>query len=1493
MKHELTHPQKRIWYTQKLEPQSPLHNIGGYMKIEGIINVDVLKKAILDTVNKNEAFQLKFDEDTMGNPFQYVCNDEPNEIVYIDFSNSEDNVTLFTSWVRKEFDLPFLIENNFLYKFYIYKMDNKEYGVLFKVHHLISDGWSISLLQKQICYLYSLLVNGISQQTISSPSYLNYIEQEKEYIKGKRFTRSKEYWADKLKNWPDEFQYSGINSGKSKRSQLCIDKTLTKKIRTYINNNNISMNVLFLTVMYIYHNKKINTEDVVLGVPVFNRSTNLEKNTIGMFTSTMPFRVNFNCALPVRELIEVIKKEVKKDFKYQKYPYDLLVTDLKLNKLGFDSFFTTSINYYNSDYANTIDDIPVSVTECTGEAQNNSIQLVINEWEKDNLTLFLDYKENEYTSRDIDSMFSQIKVILKQVIDNDKNVNDITLITKEEFQKKILSSQKIIYDVIRNNTVIDLFEKQVSISPQKTALISGKRKISYKELDETTNQWASYLKEQGVKKGKVIGVQLNHSTELIFSILAILKVGGVYLPIDPKYPNDRIQYMLEDAHASFLISDNNQNIQKINSVKILDLKNTIFTESNNVIKENKSTLPEDLAYIIYTSGSTGNPKGVMIEHRNLTNYITWANSQYLEDGDTFALHSSIAFDLTITSLFTPLTTGNTIKVFDPNKDFVIEDILDDKETTVIKLTPSHLHLIKNRDNSKSNVKKIIIGGENLSIELTQKVLNSFNGQVILYNEYGPTEATVGCMIYTYTNETTLNNDYNAVPIGIAINNTDIYILDEYLKPVPDGMHGEIYISGDGVARGYINKEVETEKAFIKNPFINGERMYKTGDIGKYHSNGEIEYIGRIDGQVKIRGFRIEPLEIERHLLEHPAIETAVVLPKKQGDRYELNAYFVLNADVRDGDINRWLRDRLPSYMIPSKFSVVKTIPLTINGKIDSRALLEMKTEQKHSELEHKEEPKSLKEKLVLQAIREVIGDPTICLHDNFLQVGGDSIIAIQVASKLKNNNIKVDIKDFLDKNSIMEIVDSSVLKMMSNTVSQVKQTGNIENTPIMEWFFEQKLKDPNRYTQQILLKSHNLKKSDIDIAFETLITHHDILRMKYDKENDNLFYNNSFEDYSKCDFFDLTLLNDIELSFEVKRINEQIISRFDMTSTQLFRICIIQLNEEDQLLLFIAHHLIIDAISWRIIIEDFKYIIEQLNDNQEIVLPLKTHSLNEWVRRAILYSGNIDKSEIEYWKNIDEKDCLIPFDFDLGDDSVAESCSESILIDSQVTESLFKKLYDVFGLDLNEGLIIGLLLTINQLWYEKEITIELEGHGRNPFDSELDVSRTIGWFTSLYPANFIVNYDDFEVNIKDLKEQLKSIPKNGFDYSVLKYLKKEFNNHKKKAISFNYLGSFDNILDSSFFKLASTKFELERGTVNKLNNVIEINAWIVNKELQINLTYSKNKFSNDTIKKLMEILSVKLHEMLILCNNVQNKVYTPSDFDAVNISQADLDSLFE
>jgi len=1394
--YSLTHPQKRIWYIEKMNMGSSMHNVGGLMKIFGRIDAGDLIKAVKALGKNNDAMRLRFTE-IDGEPCQYVSEYVDENVECVDFSELENGREKFEAWYTETMESAFDLIDSKLCDLFVYKVSDEEYGVLLKIHHIIGDGWASNIIEKQISQAYEAFRGGAESFDMETYSYIDYIDREQQYLESKRFDKNKTFWNAKFEELPEKINVTKSPDLKGRRDKFSLSKEKTIALKTVLEEKKIPLSTFFITVKLLYISKIRAIDDVVIGVPVLNRSGVADKNTIGMYTSTMPLRVNIDRTMELSQLFKIVSKELKACLFNQRYPYDTLVNDLELRKKGYESLFDTAVNYYVTKYSNAVDGASIVIEQVYSGEQGYPLQLVIEEsTANEDIYLYFDYKLCDYTKEEIELMYKYIMNITDAIIEDvDISVKDLSVIDDAEIAQKVEAFNDTMVEYPKDKTVIDLFEEQVARNPDKVAIMMGNDELTYLQLSKRVNRLANHLVNREVKAGDIVALMSTHTSELVEMIFAVLKIGAAYIPIDPGYPIERVNYMLNDSSAVMLYS----NVD----VEGVDFDGTVLFELDVDATEEMDTFEngskaDALSYIIYTSGSTGKPKGVMIEHGGLTNYALWASKNYLkEEDDIFAFYSSIAFDLTVTSIFAPLVSGRAMDIYQEDEnEFVLYKILKEKRATVVKLTPSHLSLIKDMPNDRSSIGRFIVGGENLTTKLAGEITDSFGGDIEILNEYGPTETVVGCMIYRFD---PVRDQGDSVPIGKPADNVGIYLMDRDMNMLPYGCEGEMYISGDGVARGYMNKHELTEASFVvldEGP-LQGTRMYKTGDLAKWLPDGNIEFIGRVDAQVKIRGHRIELGEIANALVKIENIADAVVKDREdpRGNKV-LCAYIKGQKLYEDVEIKKALGAFIPKYMVPTYFMYVEEIPLTSSGKVDYNLLPEievMDTEYVASSNEM--------EAAFVKIAEEILGVEEISMNDNFFQLGGDSIKAIQIVAKMNDKGFSLKIKDIMQNDTIEEIASFIELSKQKVDIDQTLAAGEIKKTPITQWFFGEQFKNRNHYNQSVLLEIlKDVRIEDLENVLEKLVEHHDVLRMNYNDAGNKLHYNNELLNTPfDVEYYDLSAYNGVELDEKIKETGDRVKGSFDIENGFMMKACLMKLSEESVVMLLTAHHLVVDGISWRVILDDFNTLLKQLGQGESMKLPMKTHSYQEWANAVEEYSKNGFGEEKSYWSQVVQSYEAYPAEFDLGADTLDTTETVSGELDEALTQELGKVINETYRMDFNEALVSGLGLALGEIEGLGKVFVEFERHGREMINETIDTSRTVGWFTTMFPVSLEVNEGDMKSKLKSLKEIQRDVPENGFNFGVMKYLKNSFDRNLGKMIRFNYLGDFDNVLDSELF----------------------------------------------------------------------------------------------
>ncbi|WP_051569308.1 non-ribosomal peptide synthetase [Alkaliphilus transvaalensis] len=1483
--YPLSFPQKRMYILNNMD-ESTTYNITQAIYIEGDFSKERLEETYQKLVERHETLRTTF-EFVEGEVVQKVNPPRKIKVNYKECKEEEIKELL------ESLSRPFDLKMGPLFRVHLIKTDERKYYLLLEAHHIIFDGTSMGILLKELIELYK-------GKTLEKPSL-----QYKDYVYWQLAQTIKQedqeiFWLEKFKgelpvlDLPADYARPVLQNFEGAEVIIEIDENITSKLYAFARREGVSLQMVLLAAYYVLLAKYSGQEDIVVGIPTAGRMHPDLESILGMFVNTLALRDYPKGELNFNEFLRQLKHGILNAYKNQDYPLENLLTKLGVKRdMSRNPLFDTMFVMQNM-LIPTIDEEDFKMKPYHLEGKNAKFDLTLFCLEEEGkIKSTFEFSSKLFNRNTIEKMAHHYINIINSIIDFPrKKISDIEIMSVAEKDDLLEHCNDTKATYPKESTLSQLFELQVEKTPKKIAIVHENEKITYSELNRRANQLARHLIKKGVAADGTVAILVDRSIPLVTSIMAVLKAGGAYIPIDPEYPKERIEYILKDSGAKILLKGRKELPEIQFDGLIMDIeKEEQYTgnEENLEITYNAN----NLAYIIYTSGSTGKPKGVMVENRGVVNYISWAAKSYLKGEDLdFPLYTTISFDLTVTSIFTPLLTGNCIIVYgEDDKELLINKIVKDNRVGVVKLTPSHLKLIKDQDNSQSKIKRFIVGGEQLETSLAEEAYRSFNGNIEIYNEYGPTEASVGCMIHQYNPE---RDRHQVIPIGIPADNVQIFILDKYLKPVPIGVVGEIYIAGDGLARGYVNKQETTEEKFVTNPFKDNEKMYRTGDLAKRLFDGNIEYIGRIDHQIKIRGYRIEIEEIESQLLKHKEIHEAIVIPLEDefGDK-NLCGYIVGGREFTASELRDYLLKKLPSYMVPTYFLQLEKIPLNINGKVDRDALPGPK-----ERLTGKNEyiaPKDERQALIADVFAQVLAVEKVGINDNYFVLGGDSIKALQIVSRLNQFGLELNVKDILTHQTISALCINVDMEPKVRKYQQGTMAGEISFFPIHSWFFNQNFANANYYNQSILLKLRKaINMRTLEEGINYLIKHHDGLRLNYSRERNSLFYNS---EHLKHPFiieqYDISNLEEQEKEDCLKEIGEQMKASFNLEKDLLIKAALIKNTPAEDYLMVTAHHIVVDGVSWRIILEDLYHIIGTLMKDQEPQLPHKTASLIDW-REALddYVAENLAEKGTTYWEELETETFKLPMDFTTEDWSTANSAIVTINLTKEETQQLIKEANRSYNTQGQELLLVALTRAMTNWTCGTSVTLELEDHGRRL--EAVDVSRTIGWFTAMYPIKLNVSKEDIGGQIKEIKEQLRSLSEDMIEFGLLKYIKntlKESNNSMSE-VRFNYLGRFDSELENDLFQYTFADTGAETSPLNQLTTKLDINSMIVNGSMRVEITYNQNAHRRESIESFAISYVEEIRQVLEHTLGKDEVEFTPSDFDTLDIGQDDLDSLF-
>ncbi len=1487
----LSFAQQRLWFLHQLEPSSAAYNLPAALRLKGKLNISAVECSINEIIRRHEILRTTF---TMvrDQPVQVVAPELDFSISFVDLNDLPDDIReAEVQWlVEKEAQRPFdLLKVPLLRMCLLYlgeQAGEEDYVLLFTMHHIVSDGWSIGILIREFAILYEAFNSNQSSPLPKLPiQYADFAVWQQQNLQGEMLEQQLTYWKQRLSGAPSLLELPidqprpAVQSYRGAIYRFAVSKALTEELYRLSRRARVTLFMVLLAAFKVLLSRYSGHRDICVGTPIANRTRMETEGLIGFFVNTLVLRTDLSGNPRFTELLKQVREVALGAQTHQELPFERLVEELQpVRELSHSPLFQVMFALQNAFMqALELPGLRINQLETSNKSAVFNLTLSVVEVEN-SLSAFLEYDTDLFAESTIGRMAAHIQVLLEGIVNNpEARLSDLPLLTPQENQQLLIgwNATEALYP--RDKCLHQLFEAQVEQTPDGLAVVLEGQSLTYTELNVKANQLAHYLRGLGIGPEISVGLCVERSLQMIIGIFGILKAGGTYVPIDPNYPKERIADLLEDSCAVLLlIQEHLLASLPMSTTKVICLDRDWMTIAEHPIDNlGGLTSPTNLAYVIYTSGSTGRPKGVLVSHRNVVHSTQARYSYYKEPVDCFLLLSSFAFDSSVAGIFWTLSEGGQLCISndeihtDPTA--LAEQIAQERVTHLLCLPSLYNLLLEQPSSQLCSLRVVIVAGDACPPGLVTRHYGCLPGAA-LFNEYGPTEGTVWSSVYRLP-----PRDANtSVPIGQPISNMQIYVLDSCLNPVPIGVPGELCIGGVGVARGYLNRPELTAERFIPNPFGEaGSRLYKTGDLAHHRPDGAIEFLGRVDHQVKIRGFRIELGEIEARLLQHSQVEAAVVVAREDmaGDK-RVVAYLV--GEVSELDVLRvFLRETLPDYMIPSAFVLLDKLPLSPNGKLDRKALPapDMSQQLAHQYVA----PSNPTEKILAKIWAEMLRVEQVGIRDNFFSLGGDSILAIQVVSRARQAGLSLTPRQLFQYQTVAELA-AVAGRAPTVQAEQGVVSGEVPLTPIQHWFFEQNLPNPHHWNQAILLEVRTaLEPCVVEQAINHLIVRHDVLRQRF-IHKDSVWHQIGLADEPHKVFarIDLSAVPQAEQPASIETECSRWQASLHLSEGPLLRVVWFDLGERrNARILVVIHHLVVDGVSWRILVEDLHTACRLLTQGQTVVLPPKTTSFKDWSNHLQGYTQSKSLlQEITYWLDVPgEQTKVLPVDNPGGVNTEALTETVTVSLTEEDTRLMLCGVPAAYRSDTNDILLTALAQTLTSWSRSESILIDLEGHGREQLFEDIDLSRTVGWFTSLFPVLLSLS-PGISPNEKliAVKEQLRRIPRKGIPYGIARYLNQsgyiaeQLPAYPKAQVTFNYLGQLDWIsAEDSMFCLAQELSGADHGSQGDRLNELSIDAQVLGKKLRITWSYSRARYCRSTIISLAQAYVESMRELIKSC----------------------------
>jgi amino acid adenylation domain-containing protein/non-ribosomal peptide synthase protein (TIGR01720 family) len=1527
--------QRALWFIHQIAPESGAYNLVAAARIISKVDAAALKRAFQILSGRHACLRTTFIA-TDGAPIQQVRRDSTISFRQED-ATCWSEASLNNYLVEQAYD-PFDLSRGPLLRVALLKRSAEDHILIFTLHHIVADFWSLAVLAHELGIVYQAEVTGCPASLAPPTSeYADFVRWQEEILAGYEGRRLEAYWLEQLNGElptlnlptdrlrPPEQTYNGASH------LFRLNAEVTHELKALSQGAEATLYTVLLAAFQALLHRYTSQNDILVGSPTAGRSRSDLARTIGYFVNPVVLRAKVDGGTSFEDFLKRMRPVVLGALEHHDYPFGLLIDRLQPERDPSRSpifqvmFVLQKVQLLNEKNLASFAIGEAGVRMKLGGLDLESLALpkrtaqfdltLVMAESDDSLLGSFEYNTDLFDPVTIRRTSDHLQSLIESILtDKSERISDLSLLTKSEVNQLLVEWNDTAADYLRKVCLHTLFEAQVIQSPHAGAVVFEGRRFTYAELNERANQLARYLRDSGAGPDVAVGIYCERSVNMVIGLLAILKAGSAYLPLDPSYPKERLSFMVENARVRIvLVEDESQAGLDSGEARVVCLGRV----SEFIEREDKENLraevgEENLAYVIYTSGSTGRPKGAMITHRGICNRLLWIQQEYpIGPNDRVLQKTPFSFDVSVWEFFWPLITGACLVVAKPDghKDAAyLVDLITNEQITTTHFVPSMLRQTLAQENVSTcvSLKRVICSGEALPYELQEAFMSRLNAELL--NLYGPTEASVEVTYWECK-----AHEKRVVPIGKPIANTQIYLLDQNLHLVPSGVIGELHIAGVSLARGYINGPDLTAEKFIPNPFGRepGSRLYKTGDLARHLPDGSIEFLGRLDFQVKIRGFRIEMEEIESRLKSHPLIRDAAVIARDDGEsgkarsanERRLVAYVVAGGGQAPliGEMRNHIKQALPEYMVPSAFVFLDSLPLTSSGKLNRLAL--PAPEGARPRLQGAfVAPRNSSEKILADIWAGLLGLESVGIHDNFFELGGDSILSIQVIGRANQSGLSLTAKQLFQYQTIAELAEIAE-RALPIQAEQGDVSGAVPLAPIQQWFFEQNFTDARHWNQYVLLEATQpIDTPLLEKALGYVLAHHDVLRSRF-KETENGWEQviTKPEGGVPLCTANLSGMSEQEQASAIEKWADEAQAGLSFGEGEMVKVVQFKRGEEKpDRLLIVIHHLVTDAVSYRFILDDLDRAYTQLSGGQEIKLPLKTTSFKHWAQKLKQYaeSAELDQ-ELDYWLSRESLPVpALPVDHPGGINTAASARTISIELSEDETRILLQEVMSAYRVKIDELLLTAFLLSYEGWGGGNTLLIDLEGHGREEVVGGVNLSRTVGWFTTICPIILHApNKLTTNAALKQVKEQVRSLPQKGIGYGLLRYGARAEVRERMRALPraemcFNFLGQLDQALRMlTSFSVESGMIGLSTSPSARRPYLIEINGSIIGGRARMNWTYSENMHRRQTMERATDRFLQAIRQLLKEGCSAEADGLVPSDFQLARLDQDKLNKL--
>ncbi|HEV7516277.1 MAG TPA: amino acid adenylation domain-containing protein, partial [Thermoanaerobaculia bacterium] len=1517
----LSFAQQRLWFIEQMLPGIPAYNIPMAFRLRGGLDAEVLKASLKGIVARHEALRTTFRVEE-GKPGQVISPSSEVALPVVDLRALPHGVrpTQALRLAGEEARRPFDLARGPLLRAGLLVLGEADQVVLLSMHHIVSDAWSMDILVRELGAFYGALSRGLLPSLPPLPvQYADFAGWQRRWLSGEVLEAELSYWRSQLGGAPPALELPtdrsrpAVQTWRGATRPLSLPSGLGAELRALSRRQGTTLFMTLLAGFQALLHRYTGQEKIAVGTPIAGRTQVQTEGLIGFFVNTLVLCADVGRASGFSQLLTQVREATLGAYAHQDLPFEKLVGELQPERdLSRSPLFQVVFALQNAT-ARALDLTGLSLEPVVAETGAAKFDLILSlAASADRLFGGVEFNRDLFdaaTALRLTGHFEQL--LWGAVGDPGSRLAELPILSVVE-RHQIFEWNATAEEHDREATLLTSFAAMAAAAPDRLAASLEDRGITYGELERRANRVARRLRRSVWAPGALVGLCLEPCLEMVVGLLGIFKTGAAYVPLDPAYPRDRLTVLAEGLAASITVERFAGKLPEQALLRLDSDAAEIAAESAEPLAGGPTA--GGLAYVIYTSGSTGRPKGVAIDHRGAVNTIVDINRRFrVGPGDRVLALSSLGFDLSVYDLFGMLAAGGAAVLVpaDARRDPAAwVELAARHRVSVWNTVPALMemfveYLEGRREPLPVSLRLVLMSGDWIPLGLPERI-RALAGEVAVVSLGGATEASIWSILFPIGRT---DPAWTSIPYGRPMANQAFHVLDGALEPCPIGVPGQLFIGGIGVALGYWQDAERTRANFLHHPRT-GERLYRTGDLGRFRSGGTIEFLGRVDHQVKVRGFRIELGEIEVVLTGHPGVREAVAVVREEPSGGKGLVAYVMPRDPAaappEPELRSLLEDKLPDYMVPGHIVLLERLPLTDNGKVDHEAL-PAPERPRHEGTAAGDSPRGSVEEALAEIWRDLLRTESLGIHDNFFALGGDSILSIQVVSRAGQAGLYLTPRQIFEHPTIAGLATlAGELAAPSEEIGEV--SGPVPLTPAQRWFLEQELEGPHHFNQAVLLEAvGHLDAALLRRALAHLVARHDALRLRFEAPSpespERTGWSQWLEGSAEVSLveIDLSILPEGHRTAALELGAAALQRSLRLDEPPLLHVGLFRTGVQN-LLLLIAHHLVIDGVSWRLLLHDLRVIFEQLARRQAPALPPVPASFRRWASRLSEFAASPRAREevVTYWlRSLEAPAAPLPLDHHQGEDTVDSSRTVFVSLEAEETRALLQDASRAYRTQIDDLLLTALAETFGRWTGSRSLLFDLESHGREEIFPDLEPSRTVGWFTSFYPVRLNLGTAATPGEaLKLVKEQLRAVPGKGIGYGVARYLGADDDGRRlrdlpRSQVVFNYLGQLDQAVAAGglFRPAASGTTGPLRDPRQRRSHLLAIDSAVSGGRLRLSWSYSESRHRRDTVERVAGWFLESLRALLSHCLSPEAGGYTPSDFPLAAIGPAALDRL--